>query len=375
MLWNYLGNTDVVVDVEGYFTGSSNSLFKPVTSTRVCDTRPGNLSGLSGPEAQCNGAGNVGTTIGSGATLAVQVAGLANVPSSATAVVLNVTAVNESAAGWMDIYPAPASTPASTQLNFTAGAIVSNEVTVGVGTGDDIEIFNHNGTADAIVDVLGYYVAAPTLPAAGTYAYNGDGLRMSKTVGGTAEPFTWDTTTSVPQVLVDGSTDYVFGANGMPLEQVSGTTAHYYDQDQLGSTRVITGGTGNDIATYTYGAYGALTGSTGTTTNPFLYAGQYQDSESGLYYLQNRYYDPTTAQFISIDPLVGITKSGYGYSGNDPINNSDPSGLDYFLTVSASTARWLAISSTARRLGFKLLIVVWVQWPRLPFGHWTISTD
>jgi RHS repeat-associated protein len=336
VLWNYMGNTDVVVDVEGYFTGSTNSLFKPITSTRVCDTRPGNLSGLSGPEAQCNGASNVGTTIGSGATLAVQVAGLAGVPSSATAVVLNVTAVNESASGWMDIYPAPVSTPASTQLNFTTGAIVSNEVTVGVGTSDDIEIFNHNGTADAIVDVVGYYVAAPPLPAAGTYAYNGDGLRMSKTVAGTAEPFTWDTTTSVPQLVVDGTTDYVFGVNGLPLEQVSGTTTHYYDQDQLGSTRVITGGSGSVVATYTYGAYGSLTGSTGSTTNPFLYAGQYQDSESGLYYLQNRYYDPTTGQFISIDPLVAETGQPYGYANEDPANLVDPSGLKGSLPHSVS---------------------------------------
>ncbi len=44
-------------------------------------------------------------------------------------------------------------------------------------------------------------------------------------------------------------------------------------------------------------------------------------------YLVNRYYDPTTAQFLSIDPLVAVTGEPYQYAGDDPVNGSDPSGL------------------------------------------------
>ena len=44
-------------------------------------------------------------------------------------------------------------------------------------------------------------------------------------------------------------------------------------------------------------------------------------------HLINRYYDPTTAQFLSIDPLVATTGQPYQYAGDDPVNNSDPSGL------------------------------------------------
>jgi len=41
----------------------------------------------------------------------------------------------------------------------------------------------------------------------------------------------------------------------------------------------------------------------------------------------NRYYDPTTGQFLSVDPLVGITVQAYAYSGDDPVNMTDPLGL------------------------------------------------
>ena len=51
------------------------------------------------------------------------------------------------------------------------------------------------------------------------YKYDGDGLRMSKTVNGTTTPFTWDTATATPLLLSDGTTDYIYGANGSPIEQ------------------------------------------------------------------------------------------------------------------------------------------------------------
>jgi RHS repeat-associated protein len=81
------------------------------------------------------------------------------------------------------------------------------------------------------------------------------------------------------------------------------------------------------VATYSYDAYGAVTGSTGTASTPFQYAGQYTDGESGLQYLRARYYDPQTAQFITVDPLVGTTQEPYGYAGVNPLNVVDPLGL------------------------------------------------
>ena len=52
------------------------------------------------------------------------------------------------------------------------------------------------------------------------------------------------------------------------------------------------------------------------------------DPESGLQYLINRYYDPATAQFLSVDPLVAETQSAYGYTNDNPLNGVDPLGLN-----------------------------------------------
>ena len=160
-----------------------------------------------------------------------------------------------------------------------------------------------------------------------TYAYNGDGLRTSKTGSGTTTQETWDVAEGLPLLLQDGTTSYVTGLGGLPLEQVVGKTTSYYHQDRIGSTRAITSSNGGVASTYTYDAYGNLTGSTGTLSNPFQYAGQYTDSESGLQYDRARYYDATVGGFISRDPAAGATRQPYGYVANSPVNQSDPSGL------------------------------------------------
>lgn len=51
------------------------------------------------------------------------------------------------------------------------------------------------------------------------------------------------------------------------------------------------------------------------------------DPETGLLYLINRYYDPATGQFLSVDPLEGLTQQPYQYASDNPVNNTDPNGL------------------------------------------------
>ena len=101
------------------------------------------------------------------------------------------------------------------------------------------------------------------------------------------------------------------------------------NKDQLGSVRDLANITGTVVADYTYDAYGNLTASqvTGTVPNPFGYAGQYTDAESGLIYLRARYYDPATGQFMGRDPLVGITGEPFGYGRDNPLNEVDLLGL------------------------------------------------
>ncbi|WP_460793008.1 RHS repeat-associated core domain-containing protein, partial [Nocardioides maradonensis] len=112
------------------------------------------------------------------------------------------------------------------------------------------------------------------------------------------------------------------------LEQITSTgVIQYFGTDQYGSTRILTNQTGAVVATYSYSPYGALDTHTGTADTPLRWNGQYQDQESGLYYLRARSYDPTTAQFLTPDPLSEITHSAYGYAKNDPLLFDDPTGL------------------------------------------------
>jgi RHS repeat-associated protein len=160
-----------------------------------------------------------------------------------------------------------------------------------------------------------------------TYTYDGDGLRTSKTVNGLTTTYMWDLTGEVPLLLTEGTTAYVYGPGGLPLEQISGTDVTYYHQDQLGSTRALTDASGTVAATYSYDPSGNLTGSSGSITSPLGYAGEYADPESGLVYLRARYYDPATGQFLTRDPEEPVTGTPYAYVGGDPLNRTDPFGL------------------------------------------------
>ena len=160
-----------------------------------------------------------------------------------------------------------------------------------------------------------------------SYTYNGDGLRMSKAMGATTTPFTWDVASALPSVLEDGTNAYVYGPGELPLEQISGNTALWFHHDQLGSTRLLTNGAGQAVATYVYTPYGKVSSLPGSASTSLLYAGQYRDDESGLYYLRARYYDATTAQFLTVDPATATTSSPYAYVGGNPLYSSDPTGM------------------------------------------------
>jgi RHS repeat-associated protein len=161
-----------------------------------------------------------------------------------------------------------------------------------------------------------------------TYAYGGDGLRLSATTGEETKHFSWDRNSGLPLLLSDGSTRYIYGPGGLPVEQVSaGGTPTYYHHDQLGSTRMLTNASGEVTDAFSYAPYGALAGSTGEQTTPLGFAGQYTDPGSGLQYLRARYLDPATGQFVSRDPLTAMTRVPYAYAGESPFNGADPAGL------------------------------------------------
>jgi hypothetical protein len=157
-IYNYTGNTDVVIDVNGYYTGSSSTsgaTFYPMVPTRICDTRS------YSPPNQCNN--RVSGVLTQGEIITVIIASnISSIPSNATAVVLNVTATDTTSnGGYFTIYPTPASpgpAPLISDLNFSAGQTIANMVVVKIGQYNSINVYNAIGSADLVIDVMGYYV-------------------------------------------------------------------------------------------------------------------------------------------------------------------------------------------------------------------------
>jgi RHS repeat-associated protein len=178
-----------------------------------------------------------------------------------------------------------------------------------------------------------------------SYTYDGNGLRASQTIAGTTIYLAWDLAESVPLLLTDGTNSYIYGPGGIPIEQISsGGTVTYLHHDQSGSTRLVTGSTGTVTGKCTYSAYGAPT-CEGTTTTPLGYDAQYTSTDTGLIYMRARTYDPTTAQFLTIDPLEAITTEPYSYANDNPLNHADPTGRCGFFCVVGIVAGGVAVAT------------------------------
>jgi hypothetical protein len=160
-IFNGLGSTDVIADVGGYFTDSSASgqLFSPLAPLRILDTR------------------SPSQTLGPTGTLALSMA-QASVPADATAVILNVTATNTTAASFFTVYPAGTAQPLASDLNWIGGKTVPNLVVVKLGTAG-VALFNQFGSADAIVDILGYFSPPPVSVSANPSSIPADGSSRS----------------------------------------------------------------------------------------------------------------------------------------------------------------------------------------------------
>ncbi|MFE7638081.1 hypothetical protein ACFU7Z_28965 [Kitasatospora sp. NPDC057518] len=175
-LRNSAGDVDLIADVTGYYTdGAAGSAFSPITPARFLDTRDG-----TGAPAQRVGAGGV---------VSLQVAGVKGVPSTGvTAVVMNVTAVNPTGSGHIIVYPDGRPLPNVSNLNYEAGKIVANLVTVPVVNGK-VDLRNSAGDVDLIADVTGYYgdsgsTYSPTTPVRLLDTRNGVGARAGAVSGG-----------------------------------------------------------------------------------------------------------------------------------------------------------------------------------------------
>jgi RHS repeat-associated protein len=108
-------------------------------------------------------------------------------------------------------------------------------------------------------------------------------------------------------------------------------TITYLVADTLGSVRGAVTSTGTLSGTTAYDAWGNPQGTGGlAATNAIRVRGCYTDA-TGLLYLDHRYYDPQTGQFISVDPDVSQTSQPYAYADGDPVSITDLNGLQAYV--------------------------------------------
>jgi len=122
---------DLIVDITGYY-GPSGGLTTIIDPVRAAVQQ-----------------------FGPGQTQTVQLAGTNGIPSNATAVILNVTAANTDAWGWLTVWPGGAQ-PGSSSINWPGGRNTPNMVMIGLDRGGSISIYNDLGNATVLVDVFGY---------------------------------------------------------------------------------------------------------------------------------------------------------------------------------------------------------------------------
>ena len=161
----------------------------------------------------------------------------------------------------------------------------------------------------------------------------------------------------------NNSLHFVYDALGASAVIYNGTT-YYYLRNAQGDIVGIVDSTGTQVVAYSYDVWGKLLTTTGTmaTTlgvyNPLRYRGYFYDTETGLYYLTSRYYNPTWCRFINLDNQLstGSDFSGanlFAYCGNNPVNRVDPTGEAWWhWAIGAAIVVGFAVATVATCGGF-----------------------
>ena len=212
-------------------------------------------------------------------------------------------------------------------------------------------------------------VTSTNVSMAAAYTYNANGIRTSKVVNGVATYFTLDGYTIDAETCGSTTVDYVYDSNGAPVYMTLNGTTYYYQKNLQGDIIGIVDSDNVEVVTYSYDAWGKLLSISGPLAstvgeaNHLRYRGYYYDTESGLYYLQSRYYDPEIGKFISKDDpalhegQTGVTANLYAYCNNNPIMYSDRTGhfgtpIQWAMAAVGAIAGWFFGDYVARRLGY-----------------------
>lgn len=172
------------------------------------------------------------------------------------------------------------------------------------------------------------------------YEYDANGVRSKAIVNGIEVEYYLDGSRLIAEKRNGNVMIFYYDATGIAGVMYNGIML-YYVKNVLGDVINVIESDGTIVASYNYDAWGNVVGQTGSFAdiNPFRYRGYYYDSYTGWYYLQTRYYDPSTCRFLSADnpELLGSLSSVpgqlniYSYCNNNPVMYVDHNGKLAFL--------------------------------------------
>ena len=177
-----------------------------------------------------------------------------------------------------------------------------------------------------------------------SYTYNDSGIRTSKTVNGVRTDYYLNDTAIIMQKTGDNVIWYTYDENGLKTGFTYNGTAYYYVYNLQGDVIALLNSAGETVARYDYDPWGkviAITDGQGNdisaiathiaNINPFRYRGYYYDIETGLYYLQSRYYDAEVGRFLNADGYIStgqgvLSTNTFVYCLNNSISLRDDLG-------------------------------------------------
>ena len=177
-----------------------------------------------------------------------------------------------------------------------------------------------------------------------TNTYNQDGMRIRRTNGTVTYGYVYNGSQLSQMTVGSNTLNFSYDANGIPMSVSYNGTTYYYATNLQGDVTAILNASGSPVVSYTYDAWGkplTVTGSLATTLgthNPLRYRGYVYDTETELYYLQSRYYNPDTGRFLNADAFTstgqGFTGNNmFAYCGNNPVARKDEGGTVWWHLV------------------------------------------
>ena len=248
---------------------------------------------------------------------------------------------NNQAAGktWTYVYDDGGNIQSKTEYAYTTGSLGAAVRTIPYGYGDASwsDLLTSIGGQSLTADEIG------NLLSDGTWTY------------------TWQHGRQLAGMSKTGQTiAYGYDSDGKRITKTVNGTEYFYAKNAQGDVTGLVNASGTRVVTYTYDAWGNLLSTSGSMAstlgeqNPLRYRGYVYDTETGLYYLQSRYYNPGWGRFINADDMSVLRvspskanwdKNLFAYCDNNPVNRVDSVGdlwTELFLGAGISAAFNLA---------------------------------